>query len=341
VELGDWSMRPGIREWFDHRTSTATDWPAEQVLSAKGDRSVDVILPALNEQDTVGRIVAEIRESLMTPELCLVDDLVVVDSGSRDDTAQVAAAAGARVVQRRDVFADVRVEVGKGEAMWRALAATSGDFVVFIDADLRSFTADYVVGLLGPLLTDPTVQLVKAVYDRPLVSGDTKIPAGGGRVTELMARPVLNALWPDLAGIAQPLGGEYAAARTLLESLPFPCGYGVEIGLLIDTYKSVGMAGLAQVDLGERHHHHQDSARLANMSAQVLHAALARAPGAGLGYEPQDSRSLLAFTHDESGFTASEQELQTKERPPLITTAEYLLARELPELGVALTKASR
>ncbi|MCH9816230.1 MAG: glucosyl-3-phosphoglycerate synthase [Actinomycetia bacterium] len=333
-------MRSGIREWFDQNTSTATDWPLKDVLLAKGGRTVDVILPALNEQQTVGRIVSEISSVLMTADAPLVDDLVVVDSGSVDSTARVAAAAGARVVQRRDVFPDLRIEVGKGEAMWRALAATSGDVVVFIDADLRSFTADYVVGLLGPLLAQPEVQLVKAVYDRPLVSGETFIPAGGGRVTELVARPLLNALWPELAGIAQPLAGEYAAERKLLEGLQFPCGYGVEIGLLVDTYRQLGLAGLAQVDLGERRHRHQDSAGLANMSAQVLHAALARAPGSD-GFQPQESATLLTFAHNESGFTTSEQELQTKERPPLVTTAEYLLAREVPDLVQALTDSSR
>ncbi len=317
-------MRRGVRAWFDRRTSSADDWPLDDVLSAKSGVTVDVILPALNEEATVGRIVSAIHDNLMTPSVALVDDLVVIDSGSLDDTAAVAAAAGARVVHREDVLQQFPVEKGKGEAMWRALAATTGDVVVFIDADLDSFTPDYVVSLLGPMFADDSVQLVKSVYDRPLVAGDVKIAAGGGRVTEIMARPLINALWPDLAGVAQPLAGEYAARRPLLESLAFPCGYGVEIGLLVDTFAAVGLDGIAQVDLGERRHRHQDATRLSRMSAQILHAALVRADPAGnifssVSSSSVSSPSLLSFSHDEGRFGISDHQVQTVERPPLDT----------------------
>lgn len=312
-------MRRGVRAWFDRRTSTVEDWPIDEVLAAKARATVDVILPALNEEATVGRIVSAIRSTLMIPGTPLVDDLVVIDSGSVDDTAKVAAAAGARVVHREDVLRQFPVEKGKGEAMWRALAATTGDVVVFIDADLESFTPDYVVALLGPMFADDSVQLVKSVYDRPLVAGDVKITAGGGRVTEIMARPLINALWPDLAGVAQPLAGECAARRPLLESLAFPCGYGVEIGLLVDTFSAVGLDGIAQVDLGERRHRHQDASRLSRMSAQILHAALSRADAAGSSFLPASSPSLLSFSHDEGRFGLSDYEVQTVERPPLDT----------------------
>ena len=250
-------MQAAASEWFARRTSAAADWPLSAVLATKGNRTVDVILPAQDEAATVGQIVTEVRESLMTPETALVDNLVVVDSGSTDATAEVARAAGARVVGAGDPLPNLPVRDGKGEAMWRGLAATDGDLVVFVDADLRSFSPEYVVSLLGPLLEDDEIQLVKAVYDRPLVVGETQIAAGGGRVTEIMARPLINALWPELAGVAQPLSGEYASRRDLLETLSFPCGYGVEIGLLVDTYRRFGLAGLAQVDLGERKHEHQ------------------------------------------------------------------------------------
>jgi glucosyl-3-phosphoglycerate synthase len=310
-----------VRTWFDRRTTSANDWPLADVLATKSGVKVDVILPALNEEATVGRIVAAIHDNLMAPGAELVDELVVIDSGSADDTAKVAEAAGARVVHREDVLPQFPVEKGKGEAMWRALAATTGDVVVFIDADLESFTPEYVVALLGPILADDSVQLVKSVYDRPLVAGDVKIAAGGGRVTEIMARPLINALWPELAGVAQPLAGEYAARRGLLESLAFPCGYGVEIGLLVDAFAAVGLDGIAQVDLGERRHRHQDATRLSRMSAQILHAALARADPTGCAFSTS-SASLLSFSHDEGRFGLSVHQVQAVERPPLDTITD-------------------
>ena len=181
-------MRPEVRSWFARRTSAAAEWSLGDLVAAKGGRRVDVILPALNEEETVGEIVATVRRDLMAAGSRLVDDLVVVDTDSVDQTARRAAEAGARVVASRDVLPGIPLHRGKGEAMWRGLAATTGDLVVFIDADLRSFTAEYVTGLLGPLLSDDGVHLVKAVYDRPLVAGDLRIAAGGGRVTDALRR---------------------------------------------------------------------------------------------------------------------------------------------------------
>ena len=316
-------MQAAASEWFARRTSAAADWPLSAVLATKGNRTVDVILPAQDEAATVGQIVTEVRESLMTPEAALVDNLVVVDSGSTDATAEVARAAGAHVVGAGDPLPDLPVRDGKGEAMWRGLAATDGDLVVFVDADLRSFSPEYVVSLLGPLLEDDEIQLVKAVYDRPLVVGETQIAAGGGRVTEIMARPLINALWPELAGVAQPLSGEYASRRDLLETVNFPCGYGVEIGLLVDTYRRFGLAGLAQVDLGERKHEHQDASRLSRMSAQILHAALIRVDSDGDIYPAPDPVILPAFSHEKDRFGVTLHELQTAERPPLNSIPEY------------------
>ena len=196
--------------------------------------------------------------------------------------------------------------------MWRSLAATDGDVVVFVDADLQSFTPAYVTGLLGPLLTDDRVQLVKAVYERPLVEGSTVVTAGGGRVTELVARPLLNLLWPELAGVVQPLAGEYAARRSLLEQLPFPCGYGVELALLVDTLDLVGLDAIAQVDLGVRVHRHHDERRLGRMSAEILRTALDRLARRGdltdLGALGARSRSSTAarrlLLHDARGRRA-------------------------------------
>ena len=321
-------MRPEVRSWFDRRTSASADWGLSALLAAKGDRRVDVILPALNEESTVGEIVATVRRELMHPAARLVDDLVVVDTDSVDETAQRAADAGARVVSSRSVLPGVPLHKGKGEAMWRGLAATTGDLVVFIDADLRSFTAEYVSGLLGPLLLDQGVHLVKAVYDRPLVAGDIRIAAGGGRVTEILARPLINALWPELSGVAQPLSGEYAMRRSLVELLPMPCGYGVEIGLLVDTYRAVGLDGIAQVDLGVREHRHQDATRLSRMSAQILHAALSRCDPDQVVYQPVADATLPEFSHEGTGFGVAEHEILTLERPPLLSVPEYLARQD-------------
>lgn len=320
-------MRPDVRAWFERRTSAASDWPLDRLLAAKGVRTVDVILPALNEADTVGSIVAAVRQDLMTGSDPLVDDLVVVDTHSTDETAARAAAAGARVVTSAEVLPDLPMERGKGEAMWRGLAATSGDIVVFVDADLRSFTSQYVAGLVGPLLVDSTIHMVKAVYDRPLVAGDVRIAAGGGRVTEILARPLINALWPPLSGIAQPLSGEYSARRGLLELLPFPCGYGVEVGLLVDAYHTVGLNGIAQVDLGVREHRHQDATRLSRMSAQILHAALSRADPDSCIYQVPADPSLPVFSHENGEFGVRERSIQTIERPPLLSVPDYLRRR--------------
>ncbi|MBI1378670.1 MAG: glucosyl-3-phosphoglycerate synthase [Frankiales bacterium] len=331
-------MRADVAAWFSRRTSSAEDWPVERLAAARGATTVSVVLPALDEESTVGRIVESLRESLgegAPAHRRLVDELVVMDSGSRDRTAEVARRAGARVVAREDVLPDVPVVPGKGEAMWRSLAATTGDVVVFVDADLQSFTPAYVSGLLGPLLADYSVALVKAVYERPLVEGSTVVPAGGGRVTELVARPLLNLLWPELAGVVQPLAGEYAARRSLLERLAFPCGYGVELALLVDTVALLGLDAVAQVDLGVRVHRHHDERRLGRMAAEILRTALDRAAGHGsaasrsgddgIGVALGDT--LVQFDRGVSGFTTVTHDVAALERPPLVSVAEYAARR--------------
>lgn len=308
-------MHPGAQAWFAQGTSSVSDWPRERVLDLKGEQTVTVIIPARDEQDTIGDIVDAIRQGLMTGSKPLVDELVVVDSDSTDGTASVARDAGARVVATTDVLPQIPTVPGKGEAMWRGLAATHGEIVVFLDADLRSFTPAYVLGLLGPMLAEPSIQLVKACYDRPLVTDGGQRTMGGGRVTELVARPLLNLHWPELAGMAQPLAGEYAVRRTLVESLPIPCGYGVEFAILVDTYARHGLAALAQVDLGERLHRHQDDIRLGLMSAEIWHVALERLDPAGAVSRPGDS--MAQFTYGPAGVSLTEEWVDVLVRPPL------------------------
>ncbi|MFI1100822.1 glucosyl-3-phosphoglycerate synthase [Streptomyces melanogenes] len=313
-------MLEEVERWLTRRSWSAADRPLDVILAAKrrGATTVSVVLPALDEEATVGRIVAAIRRELMTAAVPLVDELVVVDSGSTDRTAEVAAAAGARVVHRDAILPRIPALPGKGEVLWRSLLVTTGDIVCFIDADLRDFDPAFVSGIVGPLLTDPDVDFVKAMYDRPL--GDS--PGQGGRVTELVARPLLNLHWPQLAGFVQPLGGEYAARRSLLERLPFPVGYGVELGLLVDALHTVGLDALAQVDVGVRKHRHQDGQALGRMAAAIYRTAQLRLSRAHL-VRP----TLTQFERGADGFVPRTYAVDTEERPPMRDIGEYAVHR--------------
>src|SRR5829696_6660082 len=317
------SMRDDVRRWFDRRTTHASDWQASKLVDVKRDIRVSVVLPALNEEATVGAIVAAIRRRLVERH-GLVDELVVMDSGSTDGTYDAAVDAGAKVVRREEVLTDFEPLPGKGEVLWRSLAATTGDVLVFVDSDLRDFTTSFVTGLLGPLLTDPQVQLVKATYDRHLTHGETVVPAGGGRVTELVARPVLNLHWPQLAGFVQPLSGEYAARRSLLEQLPFPTGYGVEIGILVDALRLVGLDGLAQVDLSRRKHRNQEIGKLGRMASEILQVAYERLRREGrLTLAAPPTTELTQFERSEQDYLVHTVDMAPSERPPLLTVPEY------------------
>jgi glucosyl-3-phosphoglycerate synthase len=313
-------MQPEVREWLRRRTSNGQDWDREELARAKNGTSISVVLPARNEASTVGLIVDKLRRELVE-RVPLIDELVVMDSGSADETASVAAAAGAWVVRQNEVLTPLIDRPGKGEALWKSLYVTHGDVVVFIDADLEQFDPQFAVGLLGPLLADPSVEFVKAFYDRPLKAGQTIMPAGGGRVTELMARPLLNLHWPHLAGIVQPLAGEYAGRRSLLERVPFVSGYGVEIAMLVDVFELAGLSAMAQVDLGSRRHRNSSDAALGQMSAQVYLALLSRIERHGLGMMTVDaSYELTQFARDGDSFVPTTTDVGVIERPPM---AEY------------------
>ncbi len=321
-------MRPDVTRWFARRTSVAADWPVTNLLAAKASTSISVVLPALDEEATVASIVDAIVTDLASGPDPLVDEVVVMDSGSSDRTAAVAAAAGARIVRGDSVLPQLPHVIGKGEALWRSLAATSGDIVVFVDADLESFSANVVTGLLGPLLTDSSVELVKGFYDRPLRDGDSLLTNGGGRVTELVARPILNLHWPELAGVVQPLVGEYAARRPLLEALPFPTGYGIELAMLVDTLESVGLDAIAQVDLGVRHHQHQSEHSLGRMAAQIWQAALHRLDPDGHTWRSHALGATLAqFERVDGAYVATSHDVSVTERPPMSQLRRELARR--------------
>ena len=299
----------------------AGDFAAARLCESKSasHTKVSVCLPARNEAATVGPIVATIQRELVE-RFPLVDELVVMDDGSVDATARIAADAGARVVPTEEVLPDLCCGTGKGEVMWKSLYATTGDIICWLDADLMNFESHFVVGLLGPLLTRPTSRFVKAFYRRPL--GDD--PNGGGRVTELMARPVISSFFPHLTGIVQPLGGEYAGRREVLEEVPFVEGWGVEIGLLVDLAERFGLGAIAQVDLGVREHRNRPLSELAPTSMAILHIALRRAglATAELGHE------LVRYVDGAVERVA----VEVRERPPMIEIPAYRakFGRELP-----------
>jgi glucosyl-3-phosphoglycerate synthase len=315
-EPSDRDASSHVTDWFARRTSDIDAWSVTRVAAAKGTTRVAVVLPARDEEATVGEIVSAIRGDLVE-SVELVDEVIVVDSDSDDATAAVAAERGARVVGLADVLGQYVPRAGKGEAMWRGVAATSADIVVFVDADLESFDARFVVALLGPLLTDPGVHFVKAAYDRPPI--DPSIPSnGGGRVTELMARPWLSAFWPELGGVLQPLAGEYAARTSLLRRLPFRCGYGVDLGLLLDTYRVAGLDAIAQVDLRRRWHRHSDLPSLGRMASEVMLTALDRLVAEGRLPQGVDVATRLWQPERLEGSVAlRSHDVDTAQRPAL------------------------
>ncbi len=300
--------------WRSRRTSHWRDWPAAALLAAKqrsGTR-ISVVIPARDEQRTVGRVVSVLRQALVA-DTALVDEIVVLDSDSTDATAQVAARAGATVHRARDVAPALGSFPGKGEALWKSLLVTEGDLLVFVDADLTRWGPHFVTGLLGPLLTEPQVLLVKGFYERVRTHGDGSTSTEGGRVTELVARPLLSLWWPELTGVVQPLAGEWAARRDLMESLPIPVGYGVELSTLLDTATRHGLDALAQVDLGSRAHKHQADHDLALMAAELMLVAEARRPG---GVSPAGA-ALHQFVRRDGVATPRVRPVPAAERPPV------------------------
>jgi len=322
-------MNMTVWEWFEQRSHHHGDFEGLSVSSeTRAERpSTTLIFPARNVAGTIGTILA-IVEGLRA-RTGLPDQVIVVDADSQDGTADVARAHGAEVYSENELLPGYGPAQGKGDAMWRALSMARGDIVMFADADTTDFEEHFVYGTLGPILSDPGIGFVKAAYRRPFKQGEEQIPDGGGRVTELMAKPLLNLFYPELAGFVQPLAGEFAARRELFGSVPFFTGYGVEIGMLIDVYHQVGLDGMAQVDLGTRQNRHQPLASLTRMSSVVLRTVAARvgmAPrldGDGVGgtepglWELRQPDTYLHAVGTAGGLRLDEHLNELVERPPL------------------------
>jgi len=273
-----------------------------------GDPTVSVCLPARDEAPTIAAIVSE------AVRLDLVSEVVVLDDGSADDTAEIARAAGARVVSEASLLPEAGPGSGKGNAMWKSLYACTGDIICWIDADLRNFRGEYVERLCAPLLAQPETMFVKAYFTRSFEGA----PTGGGRVTELVARPLLSLLFPKLADIVQPLGGEYAARRGALEVLPFVEGWGVELGLLVDVVERFGRDAVAQVDLDAREHRNRPLAELGPQALAVMTIALRRA-----GLLPGATAPFVELLRAAPDGTVEGEPVEVRERPPIITVPAY------------------
>lgn len=308
---------PGVNrdEWLARRTYRGADFDPQELahLARRDALRVSVCLPALNVADTVGPIVETLRTRLVE-DVPLLSEIVVMDGSSTDGTRRAAEEAGARVVMDHEVLPGLIPGRGKGEAMWKSLAVLSGELVVWLDADVVDFDPAFVTGLLGPLLTDPDVGYVKALYRRSLGADDE----GGGRVTEICARPLINLFYPELAGFAQPLSGEAAGRRDLLCAVPFFNGYAVEIGLLIDLCRHAGLGALAQVDLGSRRHTNQPTAALGAMASTISQAVLKRV--AQEGRAPDDLAGAGAYARpvrEGGAYVLTELDTRPDERPPM------------------------
>lgn len=313
-------MRASTRDWLSARSHVHDEFVAADLaasLTRRGER-VSVIIPARNEAATVGQVVSVLRRDLVEA-VPLVAELVVIDSDSTDATAQVAADAGATVHRCADIAPHLGSHPGKGEALWKSLFVTSGDHLVFVDADLTAWGPHFVTGLVGALTADPATLLVKGWYDRVLDVDGRPPSTEGGRVTELVARPVLDLWWPELAGVVQPLAGEWAARRSLTETLTVPTGYGVEIASLVDTLTRHGLDAIAQVDLGSRAHRHQKDHDLAVMAAELLAVVHARRGGEVAAVDVV-ADELHQFTREGGWRTRA---VPLAQRPPAIDADGY------------------
>jgi glucosyl-3-phosphoglycerate synthase len=316
-----------VDKWFAENTFHAdefnnlremVEWKRKQGLS------ISLALPALNEEETVGRVIRTMKKELMR-RAPLLDEIVLIDSNSTDRTREIAKKEGVPVYIHQELLPELGSRRGKGEALWKSLLVTKGDIIVWIDTDIVNIHPRFVYGIIGPLLINPQIQLVKGFYRRPLRVGQKMQAGGGGRVTELTARPLLNLFYPALSGVLQPLSGEYAGRREALERATFYSGYGVETGLLIDIYEKFGLQSIAQVDLLERIHHNQHLEALSKMSFAIIQTVMHKLEKRFGGAVLEDvNRSMKMIRHDYKGYFLDVEQIPEYERPPMIEVQEYL-----------------
>ncbi len=324
-----------VDRWFAENTFHSREFAdLERLLRLKEKQGLTISLglPALNEEATVGKVISTIKSALMD-EVPLLDEIVLIDSGSVDYTREIAADLGIPVYIHQEILPQHGAYHGKGEALWKSLYVLQGDIIAWVDTDIKNIHPRFVYGIVGPLLTHPHVQYVKGFYRRPLRQGDKLIAGGGGRVTELTARPLINLFFPELSGLIQPLSGEYAGRRAVLETLPFFTGYGVETGLLIDILEQYGLPAIAQVDLLERVHHNQPLRSLSKMSFAILQVVIRRLEDRHKIRLLEDvNKTMNLIRYSGTRYFLETEEILERERPPINTIPEYREKRGLEPL---------
>ena len=315
------------QQWLEQRTFHHSNfWDLRWLVEQKERQglTISLCLPALNEEMTIGKEIV-ILKSELHDRYPLIDEIAVIDSGSTDRTREIAASFGADVYLASDYLPQYGQQRGKGENLWKALYLLKGDIIVYIDSDINNIHPRFVYGLVGPLIQNPDIHYVKAFYDRPLAFTGGLRPTGGGRVTEILIRPLFNLFYPDLAFILQPLSGEYAGRRSILEQIPFPVGYGVETAMLIDIYGKLGLDGFAQTDLDRRVHRNQDTVALGRMAFGVLRTFIRRLVRDGKAQFAEELPSLMRQFEVEEGrrYQTKEYTIEEVERPPMIELPEY------------------
>lgn len=315
-----------VDKWFAENTYHADEFAdLEQLMEFKERQgaTISLALPALNEEATVGKVITTIKKALMD-KVPLLDEIVLIDSNSTDRTRQIAEDLGIPVYIHQELLPEMGARAGKGEALWKSLLVTSGDIVVWIDTDIANIHPRFVYGIIGPLLLNRSVQFVKGFYQRPIRNGKKMQPGGGGRVTELTARPLLNLFYPELSGVIQPLSGEYGGRREALEKAVFFSGYGVETGLLIDIFEQYGLRSLAQVDLLERIHHNQELEALSQMSFAIIQTVLRKLENRYERAIIEDVNKTMKLIHHADGeYYLDVVEVAERERPPMISVPAY------------------
>lgn len=315
-----------IDNWISNNTYHHSQfWDLEKLAAAKKDAGVTIslCLPTLNEEETIGKEVVIFR-SEMVERYPLLDEIAVIDSGSDDNTLNVAKTFGADVYKADDILSDIKPKKGKGENLWKAIYQLKGDIIVYVDADISNVHPRFVYGLIGPLIYRPKIQYAKAFYDRPLSVSGTKSAKGGGRVTEILIRPLFSLFFPELTGIIQPLSGEYAVRRDVLEKIYFPIGYGVETSHLIDVYNKFGLDAFAQTDLDERIHENKPTKELGKMAFGILQTFINRAKTLDRLKLKKKFETILRQTHTiEDSYQQSELSIVEEERPPMIEIEAY------------------
>ncbi len=314
-----------LEQWYNNNTYNYKVFPVDRLVKFKKKKNLTISLcfPTLNEAQTIGKILDIVRNSIYEPGL--VDEVVVIDSNSMDRTVSIVRSAGFKVLQHQDILPGCGSFEGKGDALWKSLAVLKGDIIIWCDSDIMNFKPRFIYGILGPLLIDDRISYVKGFYRRPLKIDSSYLKSEGGRVTELLVRPLLNLFYPELSKVFQPLSGEYAGRREILESIPFSTGYGVEVGMLIEIYERFGLDVIAQVNLRRRVHRNHPISTLSKMSFGILQTLIRKLQYYNkLKLNSDINKIYNQIEYINKEYIITPLKLEEMERPPMLEIKEYL-----------------